>query len=70
MFSSKSSFKLVKVLEPVFSEEYKVTPIKLYFEDFITFNYGNALDKQKIEFVIYALYSKVLSGGGFYRFLK
>jgi hypothetical protein len=51
-------------------EEYKVTPIKLYFEDFITFNYGNALDKQKIEFVIYALYSKVLSGGGFYRFFE
>lgn len=51
-------------------EAYKITPIKLYFEDFISFNYGNALDKQKIEFLLYALYSKVITGGGFYRFFE
>lgn len=51
-------------------EEYKITPITLYYEDFVTFNYGNSLEKQKIEFIIYALYSKILTGGGFYRYFE
>lgn len=49
---------------------YVVTPIKLYFEDYISFSYGNALDEQKVEYIIYNLYSKNLTGGGFYRFFE
>lgn len=49
---------------------YKVTPNSIYYEDYKSFNYGNALDKQKIEFIVYGLYSNCLKGGGLYRFFE
>lgn len=51
-------------------DDYVVTPIKLYYEDFVAFNYGNALTKQKVEYITYGLYSRCLTGGGLYRFLE
>lgn len=51
-------------------KDYVITPIRLYFDDYVTFNYGNALDEQKTEFIIYSLYAKCLEGGGLYRFFE
>lgn len=46
------------------------TPNKIWSEDNRAFNYGNALDKQKIEYIIYCLNLNAEIGGGFYRFFE
>lgn len=67
--SMKHNYRVFGNVEYVYNS-YSVTPIGLYGEDFYSFNYGNALQKQKIEYVVYALYSKCLEGGGLYRFFE
>lgn len=45
------------------------TPYKVFTEDNLAFNYGNALDKQKIEFIAFCLQSNSQTGG-LYRFFE
>ncbi len=45
------------------------TPYKVFTQDNLAFNYGNALDKQKIEFIAFCLQSNSQTGG-LYRFFE
>lgn len=47
-----------------------ITPNKLWYEDYYAFSYGNALEEQKLEFLVGLLHEKCESGGGFYRFFE
>ncbi|MBQ8425003.1 MAG: hypothetical protein IJX17_03160 [Clostridia bacterium] len=64
-FSKKEKRKIIKTMKHHFrmygTIKYSVsthiqTPYKNFFEDNQAFNYGNALDKQKIEYLIYAMH--------------
>lgn len=64
-FSKSEKRKLIKSMKHNYrisgKIEYSVsryiqTPSKNFFEDNHAFNYGNALEKQKIEYLIYAMY--------------
>lgn len=49
---------------------YQTTPYKLLTEDYDAFSYGNALDEQKIEYMLYSLRMNTDIGGGLYRFFE
>lgn len=46
------------------------TPYKIWSEDYYAFNYGNALDKHKLNYIIYCLQMNTDIGGGLYRFFE
>ena len=46
------------------------TPSKIWRDINVSFNYGNALDEQKIQYLIFCLNSNCLTAGGFYRFFE
>lgn len=50
--------------------DYSITPSKLLFEDFHAFNYGNSLDKQKVEYIVTSMYKSCLEGGALYVFYE
>ena len=46
------------------------TPSKVWRDNNVSFNYGNALDEQKIQYLIFCLNSNCLTAGGLYRFFE
>lgn len=49
---------------------YQTTPYKLWAEDYSAFNYGNALENQKAEYMLFSLQMNTDMGGGLYRFFE
>ncbi len=49
---------------------YQTTPYKLWSEDYSLFNYGNALESQKVEYMLFSLQMNTDMGGCLYRFFE
>ena len=78
-FSKKEKKQILKSMKDAYRKTgsirfavyyHQITPYKLWSEDYHAFNYGNALDKQKVEYMLFSLQMNTDIGGGLYRFFE
>lgn len=67
--SMKRQYRINGEIVSVYIEE-RDTPFELWGEINREFNYPNALDKQKIDYIIFCMHLNAEDGGGLYRFFE
>lgn len=78
-FSKKEKRAFLKTMKKTYRQtggirfatyHYQMTPYKLWSADYVGFDYGNALEEQKVEYMLYLLQINIDDGGELYRFFE